>query len=101
MDLRAKLQEAIKAKDELVRNILRVVMGEVSTRQARTGKEPGDTEIHGIIRTLIANNSETRKELEQRGQATHEAYARLGQENAYLASLLPQSLDHAAISKEL
>src|SRR5262249_34692815 len=101
MDLQAKLQEAMKARNELAKNVLRVVMGEVSTRKARTGKEPADTEVHAIIRSIISNNNETRKELEQRGQTSHEAYPRLGQENGYLETLLPKTLDQAAIQKEL
>jgi uncharacterized protein YqeY len=101
MNLQAKLQEAMKARDDLARDVLRVVLGEVSTRRARTGKEPRDDEIHGIIRSMIANNGLTRKELEQRGQTGHEAYERLGRENAYLETLLPQTLDRDAIRKEL
>jgi uncharacterized protein YqeY len=101
MDLQAKLQEAMKARNELAKNVLRVVLGEVSTRKARSGKEPADEEVHGIIRSLVASNSETRKELEQRDQTSHEAYERLGRENAYLETLLPQTLDAAAIRKEL
>ncbi len=101
MDLQAKLKDAMKAKDELARDLLRVILGEVSTRRARTGKEPTDEEVHAIIRKVLAGNQETRKELEQRGQTAHEAYERLGRENAYLESLLPAVLDRAAIRKEL
>ena len=101
MDLQAKLREAMKAKDDLARDVLRVVLGEVSTRRARTGKEPTDEEVHGMIRKLIAGNSETRPELEKWGQTAHEPYARLGRENAYLETLLPASLDRAAIRREL
>lgn len=101
MELHAKLQEAMKARDELARDVLRVVLGEVSTRRARTGKEPGDEEVHAIIRSMIANNGLTRKELEQRGQTGHEAYERLARENTYLATLLPRTLDRDAIRKEL
>jgi uncharacterized protein YqeY len=101
MDLRGKLQAAIKAGDDTARDVLRVIMGEVSTRQARTGKEPRDEEVHAIIRSMVANNNETRKELEQRGQTGHEAYERLARENAYLETLLPKTLDQAAIRKEL
>jgi hypothetical protein len=50
---------------------------------------------------MISNNNETRKELEQRDNTAHEAYARLAQENAYLETLLPKTLDQAAIRKEL
>jgi uncharacterized protein YqeY len=101
MDLQAKLREAMKAKDDLARDLLRVVLGEVSTRRARTGREPGDEEVHGIARKLIAGNDETRKELERRGQTAHEAYGRLARENAYLETLLPKALDPAAIRREL
>jgi uncharacterized protein YqeY len=101
MNLQAMLQEAIKSKNEVARDALRLIMGEVSTRRARTGKEPADAEVHAIIRSMIANNNETRKELEQRGQTTHEAYGRIPQENAYLDGLLPRTLDQAAIGKEL
>jgi uncharacterized protein YqeY len=101
MDLQAKLRVAMKAKDDLAKDMLRVILGEVSTRRARTGKEPADEEVHAIIRKVIAGNDETRKELEQRGQTAHEAYGRLARENAYLETLLPRTLDQAAIRKEL
>jgi uncharacterized protein YqeY len=101
MQLQAKLQAAMKARDDLARDLLRVILGEVSTRRARTGKEPGDAEVHGIIRGLIASNNETRQELEQRSQTSHEAYERLARENSYLETLLPTTLDQAAIRKAL
>ncbi|HMF17546.1 MAG TPA: GatB/YqeY domain-containing protein [Gemmataceae bacterium] len=101
MELQAQLREAMKARNELAKNLLRIVLGEVSTMKARTGKEPADAEIHGIIRRVIAGNNETRKELEQRGQTTHEAYAHLAEENAYLETMLPKTLDQTAIKKEL
>lgn len=101
VDLQARLREAMKAKDELARDVLRVILGEVSTRRARTGQEPREEEVQAIIRKLIASNQETRKELEQRGQTSHEAYERLGRENQYLETLLPQALNRAAIRTEL
>jgi uncharacterized protein YqeY len=101
MDLQAMLKEAVKSRNDLARDLLRVVMGEVSTRRVRTGKEPSEEDVYGIIRKLIASNAETRKELEQRGQTGHEAYERLGRENAYLGGLLPRGLDRAAVRKEL
>jgi uncharacterized protein YqeY len=101
MNLQAKLQEAMKARDELARDVLRVIMGEISTRKARTGKDPTDEQVHGIIRSLIVNNTESRTQLEQRGQTSHAAYDRLGRENAYLETLLPSTLDRTAIRKEL
>jgi uncharacterized protein len=101
MDLQAKIHEAMKARNDLARDLLRVILGEVSTRKARTGKEPRDEEVHAIIRSIITNNAETRKALDQRGQTAHEAYERLARENAYLDTLLPTTLGQAAIGKEL
>jgi uncharacterized protein YqeY len=101
MDLQAKLQAAMKARDDLARDVLRLILGEVSTRRARTGKEPGDEEVQAIIRKLIAGNDETRGELERRGQTAHESYGRLARENAYLQTLLPRTLDRDAIRNEL
>jgi uncharacterized protein YqeY len=101
MDLQAKLREAMKARDNLARDLLRVILGEVSTRRARTGKEQTEAEVQAIIRKVIAGNDETRGELERRGQTTHAAYARLARENAFLQTLLPQTLDRQAIRQEL
>lgn len=101
MNLQTMLQGAMKSKNDLARDLLRVVMGEASTRRARTGQEPTDADIHAIIRKLMAGNAETRKELEQRGMTSHESYERLGRENAYLETLLPAALDRAAIKREL
>jgi hypothetical protein len=92
---------ATPGKDDLARDLLRVILGEVSTRRARTGREPGDGEVHGVVRKLLAGNDETRRERERRGQTAHEVYGRLARENAYLETLLPRTLDPAAIRKEL
>jgi uncharacterized protein YqeY len=101
MDLRAKLQEAMKTGNDLARDMLRVIMGETSTRKARTGKEPSDEDVFAIVRSMIGHNKETRHELEQRGRTAHEAYERLGRENVYLETLLPRTLDQDAIRREL
>jgi uncharacterized protein YqeY len=101
MDLRAKLQEAIKAKNDLAKDVLRVLMGEASTREARTGQPPSEADVHAIVRKLIASNTETRTELERRGQTGHSNYQRLAEENTYLEGLLPKSPDTAAIRREL
>ncbi|HYT90207.1 MAG TPA: GatB/YqeY domain-containing protein [Gemmataceae bacterium] len=101
MDLQAKLKEAVKSRNDLARDLLRVILGEVSTLRARSGKEPTEAEIHSIIRKMLNNNNETRRELEQHGQTAHEAYDHLARENGYLETLLPRTLDQAAILKEL
>jgi uncharacterized protein YqeY len=100
MDLQLKLREAMKAKDDMARDLLRVVLGEV-TRRGQTSKDASDDEVFAIIRKVIAGNTETRKELEKRGRTTEDTYQRLARENAYLESLLPAVLDRASIRKEL
>jgi uncharacterized protein len=101
MNLQAMLQEAMKAKNDLAKDLLRVIMGEVSVRKARTGKDPSDEEVQAIVRKLVGSNNETRQELEKRGQTAHETYSRLAQENGYLETLLPKPLDPAVMTREL
>src|SRR5262245_34475233 len=101
MDLQARLQGAIKAGDGLARDLLRGILGEVAIRRARTGQEPTDAAVPGIIRSLIANNAQTRQELEQRGPTGHAAYDRLGRAHTYRATPLPRTLDGAPIRREL
>jgi uncharacterized protein YqeY len=101
MDLQKKLQEAMKTKNDLARDLLRVILGEVATRKARSGQELSEEEVHLIIRKIIAGNDETSAELDKRGLTTHETYERLARENAYLKTLLPATLDRMAIRREL
>ena len=74
MDLHAKLVEAMKAKDDLVKDVLRVVLGEVSTRKARSGKEPRDEEVHATIRSMMARRGRRRVRL--RGRSAVKAWLR-------------------------
>ena len=50
MDLRAKLQEAMKSGNDLARDMLRVILGETSTRKARTGTD-GKFRVEATDRT--------------------------------------------------
>jgi uncharacterized protein YqeY len=95
--LRTKLTEARRSKAEAQKNVLSVVLGEVSTFEARSGKPPGDEEVEKMIRKVILGNTETLGLLEQRGQ-TNPA---LQEENALLESLLPKTLTVAEVKAHL
>ncbi len=99
--LRAKLTEATKAGNTTARDVLRVILGDMSQQEARTGKEPTDAEIEKYVRKLIVNNTETCKSLEGHGKTADPRYQQLQNENVYLATLLPQTLGVAEITAAL
>jgi uncharacterized protein YqeY len=95
--LRNKLTEARRSKSEAQKNVLTVVLGEVSTYQARSGKPPGDDEVEKMIRKVILGNTETLGLLEKRGDTN----PTLREENAFLESLLPTTLTVAEVKGHL
>jgi uncharacterized protein YqeY len=95
--LRTKLTEARRSKAEVQRSVLTVVLGEVSTFEARSGKPPGDEEVEKMIRKVILGNTETLGLLEKRGESN----PTLRQENAFLESLLPKTLTVAEVKEHL
>jgi uncharacterized protein YqeY len=56
MKLKNELKDAIKAKDELLKNTIRLIMGELARKDK---KEFSDDEIISIIRKMIKNEKET------------------------------------------
>jgi uncharacterized protein len=84
--IRARAKEAMKARREVEREILRVALGEIQTEEAR-GTTMGDAEAERIIRKIIKNNRET---LDLTTEADKQAVLR--EEVAVLESLLPQRL---------
>src|SRR5262245_39570191 len=87
-----KLIEARRSANAVHLGVLQVVLGEVSTAEARSGKTPGDDEVEKIIRKVILGNQETLGHLEQRGQAGGDNHAKLTAENQLLATLLPKTM---------
>jgi len=86
-EIRSRMMAAMKAKNVVEKEILRVAMGEITTEEARHGKDMSDADVEKILRKLVKSNGETIK-------ATEDAAARttLEQEIVVLESLLPKQL---------
>jgi len=82
--IKQRITVAMKAHDELTRDILRLVLGEVQTAEAREGSV-NEEKVQKIIRKLIASNEETLA-LTKDPQAAE----KLRKENVILDSLLPK-----------
>ncbi|WP_394823602.1 GatB/YqeY domain-containing protein [Pendulispora albinea] len=90
--LKARALEAMKAKDAVASNILRLALGEIQTAGARSSREPTEDEAVAVVRKLIKSNEETLS-LAQEG----EQRSVLEKEIALLRSFLPASLSVEAI----
>jgi uncharacterized protein YqeY len=91
-EIRARIKEAMKSKNVVAREVLRVALGEVQTEEARREGSLDDAAVEKILRKLIKSNAETL-------EATEDAERRttLEQENAVLDSLLPKTLSEDEI----
>ena len=95
-EIKKRLGEAIKAKNDVEREVLRVALGEIQTLQTRTAKPATDEEAAQIIRKLVKSNEETKA-------ATTDA-ARAGvldQEIVVLTALVPKGPSLAELTTAL
>lgn len=88
--IRDKVKLALQEKDEITKNILRVVIGEIDTLNGR-GKQVDDEQIHKILRKLVLSNEETIAAMTKT----------LVQENNILNEFLPKLLDKKEILNHL
>ena len=84
--IKARMFQAIKAKADIEKEILRVAVGEISTDAARVGRKGDDEEAMGILRKLLKSNEETLA-----STTDAEKRAVLQKENEILAEFLPKS----------
>ena len=79
--IQAQFLEARKAKDDLAKNVLSVVLGEVQVQQGRSAQngDVTDAQIERIIEKVVASNQETMDAMTKK----------LRTENALLTALLP------------
>lgn len=89
-EIKKRLGVAMKAKNDVEREVLRVALGEIQTLEARTQRPPTDDEAVAILRKLVKSNEETKSVTTDDARKTV-----LEQEIAVLAALLPKgpSLD--------
>ena len=84
-EIKKRLGEAMKAKNDVEREVMRVALGEIQTLQTRTAKPATDEEAAQIIRKLVKSNEETKAGTTDAARA-----GVLDQEIAVLTSLLPK-----------
>ena len=114
-ELKTKQIQARKSGDKEAVRLLSLVLGDVSTLKSRTGKDPDDSQIETLIRSLfnknadvlagkdiddeiekVKGNEQRVKELqtlkEQRLTDRSEAFDKLRKENDFFKTLLPATL---------
>jgi uncharacterized protein YqeY len=95
--IKSQLRTAMKEKNETKRNILRVVLGDVSTLEVRAGKTITDDDVAKVVRKVMQGNEETMGYL----KPETDKYKILAEENNVLTTLLPKTLSTKDIMTEL
>ena len=85
-DIKRRITQAMKEKDDVAKNILRLAFGEMQMAEARAQRAITEDEAVGIVRKLVKSNEETL------ANTTGDAADILKKENALLIALLPASL---------
>lgn len=99
-EIKDKLKKAMFDHDEVAKNVLRVVLGEVGTLESSAGqggKVVTEDQIQKIIRKVILANTETSQYLKD-GDLRKPILIR---ENEILDEFLPSLLDVAQITEKL
>jgi uncharacterized protein len=85
-DIKRRITQAMKEKDDVAKNVLRLAFGEMQMAEARAQRPITEEESVGIVRKLVKSNEETL------ANTTGDAAEILKKENALLLALLPASL---------
>ena len=94
-DIKRRITQAMKEKDDVAKNILRLAFGEMQMAEARAERPITEEESVAIVRKLVKSNEETL------GNTSGDAADILKKENALLLALLPASLTVAQIVEAL
>lgn len=95
-DIQAQVMVAVKAKDDVARDVLRLTLGEIQTAEARANRKLEDAEVVAIVRKLVKSNEETLAAAAESPQA-----GALRREIEVLSSLLPKTLSVAQLVEAL
>lgn len=87
-DIKARITRAVKEKDDVVRDVLRLAIGEIQTAEARVARTLKEDEVAAIVKKLVKSNEET---LSMAGGEGPRGEA-LRREIEALQSLLPKGL---------
>lgn len=86
-DIKARFKEAMKARREVEREILRVAIGDITTRDATS-----DDDVQAVLKKLLKSNEETLGH-----GVSDDERSKLEQENEILRGFLPKTLSEAEI----
>jgi uncharacterized protein YqeY len=105
MSLKDKVREtfeaAKRAGNREEKNLLSVILGDIATAEARSGQELPEAEVEKLLRKLVESNTETLTQLRSHHRPDDPQVAVLEREIAFLKTLLPETLDPAAILRAL
>ena len=96
-ELAAELRDAIKARDQARRDVIRQVQTEISTTAAQPGVAEVDDEFcRKVIASYVKKMEKSRAEYEGLGERGAAMAHKLAFEVEYLGKWLPQTLDEPA-----
>ena len=87
-EIKTRMTRAMRERDDVVRNILGLAVGEIQTAEARANRALGDDEATAVVRKLLKSNEETLSLT----PADDARAAVLRREIETLAALLPKSM---------
>jgi uncharacterized protein YqeY len=96
-EIKTRMMRALRDRDEVVRNILGLAVGEIQTAEARANRALGEDEAMAVVRKLVKSNEET---LALSGTDDARA-AGLRREIEALSALLPRSMSVEQIADAL
>jgi uncharacterized protein YqeY len=96
-EIKARMTRALRERDDVVRNILGLAVGEIQTGEARANRPLNDEESNAVVRKLLKSNEETLSLT----PADDPRAVVLRREIEVLASLLPKSMSLAQVVEAL
>lgn len=95
-DLKKQMFQAMKAKQDVKKEILRVAIGEIETEAMRAGSEPSDELAHKVLKKLVKSDEESLAHTSDPDQKRV-----LEEELGVLRSHLPQAMSAEQIVEAL
>lgn len=99
--VREKFEQAKRDAKRAEKNLLSVILGDIATGEARSGRELPDSDVEKLLRKMLESNAETLTQLKSHNRAQDPQVAVLELEIALLKSLLPETLDVDAVVQAL
>lgn len=99
--LKIKLIEAMKAKNENRKNILRLILGEVSTQETRNKKPLSDEDTRRIIKKFIQNGWDVMETLTKYNRQGEPLFQTTKDEEVILREFIPELLNKEQIVSNL